>query len=198
MHRLLLTVPLCLFSLTATFTQSLPILNGSAISLPRPVYSKEYKALCASGEVRVKVTVGIKGTVEEASPISGDAILSDSAVAAAQKARFRFGVDGPPVKHTGVVVYNFPNKDKCFEAGVVNNKALKLATPQLKLAPGTYKDGTVHVRVIINELGDVIMARALNGHPLFRVPCEKAAMNSKFPPTNGMGRIRAKERSSSE
>jgi hypothetical protein len=168
------------------------IINASAIALPKPEYTQELQSLCAYGKVEVQVLIGTDGRVEDAKPISGDPILYDSAVAAVQKAKFRLKGDLPAIKHTGLVVYNFPAEKKCFDAGVVNKKAIKLPTPKVILAAGAYKDDTIHVRVVINELGDVIAARAIDGHPLFRVPCEAAAMKAKFSPTNDVGRIRVK------
>jgi outer membrane biosynthesis protein TonB len=42
--------------------------------------------------------------------------------------------------------------------------------------------GKVEVQVSIDEGGNVIMARAISGHPLLRIPAEAAARQSSFYP----------------
>jgi TonB family protein len=43
--------------------------------------------------------------------------------------------------------------------------------------------GTVNVRVLIDERGNVISAGAVSGHPMLRQSAESAARASKFAPT---------------
>jgi TonB family protein len=75
---------------------------------------------------------------------------------------------------------------------VLNGRALKLAMPgyPLKLAmPGypanarkTRASGTVVVKVLIDEEGKVIGAKAISGHPLLLAASVEAAKNSLFSP----------------
>jgi TonB family protein len=84
------------------------VLNGKAISLPKPNYPPAARAVRASGSVNVQVTVDEKGSVTSASAVSGHPLLRAAAVKAAQEARFSPTVlQGKPVKVTGVIVYNF-------------------------------------------------------------------------------------------
>lgn len=131
MLRFLSATSLCLYISTVVLAQRLPVLNGSAISLPKPAYSREFKDLCAYGQVNVKVTVSPSGSVEDASATSGDPILYDAAVVAVKKAKFRFYADAPPIKRTGLVVYNFPSTRNCIDGGVLNKKAISLPSPDL-------------------------------------------------------------------
>lgn len=84
------------------------VLNGKAISLPKPAYPPIAKAARASGTVTVQVTINESGSVISATAISGHPLLQASAVQAARSARFSPTLlSGQPVKVTGVITYNF-------------------------------------------------------------------------------------------
>ncbi len=84
------------------------ILNGKAISLPKPVYPAMARAARASGQVVVQVTVDEDGNVISARAVSGHPLLQSSAVAAARQAKFSpTMLSGQLVKVTGVITYNF-------------------------------------------------------------------------------------------
>src|SRR5437764_614745 len=84
------------------------VLNGKAISLPKPPYPPIAKAAHASGTVTVQVTIDESGKVISAHAVSGHPLLQQSAVQAAYQARFTpTQLSGQPVKVTGVITYNF-------------------------------------------------------------------------------------------
>jgi protein TonB len=84
------------------------VVNGSAISLPRPAYPAAAKAVNATGAVNVQVTIDEEGKIISARAVSGHPLLQGSAVAAARQAKFSPTVlSGQPVKVTGIIVYNF-------------------------------------------------------------------------------------------
>jgi TonB family protein len=84
------------------------ILNGKAISLPRPPYPPAARAVRATGAVTVQVLIDESGTVVSASPVSGHPLLRAAAVQAARSATFSpTYLDGRPVKVSGVITYNF-------------------------------------------------------------------------------------------
>ena len=84
------------------------VLNGKALSLPKPDYPEIARAAKAAGAVTVKVVVDEYGTVVSAEAASGHPLLQQSAVVAAYQARFSQTVlMGEPVKVTGVIVYTF-------------------------------------------------------------------------------------------
>lgn len=89
------------------------IVNGRAIYLPKPKYSRRANIACASGKVKVEVLIGESGTVLHAKAISGNKLLVTSAVRAAEQARFGPMVDGPPIKYRGILIYNFRPLAKC-------------------------------------------------------------------------------------
>lgn len=84
------------------------VLNGKAISLPKPPYPAIAKAAHASGAVVVQVTVDESGSVTNARAVSGHPLLQAAATQAARQARFSPTLlSGKPVKVTGTLVYNF-------------------------------------------------------------------------------------------
>ena len=84
------------------------VLNGKAISLPKPAYPAIAKAARASGTVSVQVTIDEAGRVISARAVGGHPLLQAAAVQAANGARFSPTLlSGQPVKVTGVINYNF-------------------------------------------------------------------------------------------
>ncbi len=84
------------------------VLNGKAVDLPMPVYPEPAKRMRTSGLVMVEVVVDENGRVISAQATSGPAILRESAVLAALKARFSSTkLSGQPVKVAGVINYKF-------------------------------------------------------------------------------------------
>jgi protein TonB len=84
------------------------VLNGKAISLPKPAYPAIARQAHASGTVVVQVTIDENGNVVSAAAVSGHPLLRGVAVQAARGARFSpTKLSGQPVKVTGVITYNF-------------------------------------------------------------------------------------------
>jgi len=84
------------------------VLNGKAISLPKPSYPPIARAAHASGTVVVQVLIDENGSVVSAHAVSGHPLLQGAAVGAARQARFSpTKLSGQPVKVTGVIQYNF-------------------------------------------------------------------------------------------
>ena len=84
------------------------VLNGSALSLPPPVYPDNARRARVEGAVEVEVIIDENGKVVSAKVISGPSALRDSAVLAAQRARFTpTKLSGQPVRVTGKIIYNF-------------------------------------------------------------------------------------------
>lgn len=84
------------------------VLNGKAISLPKPAYPPVAKAARQTGTVTVQVTIDENGSVISARAVGGPPLLQAAAVQAAYGARFSpTKLSGQPVKVTGVITYNF-------------------------------------------------------------------------------------------
>ena len=88
--------------------QSLGVINGKAVSLPKPVYTAAAKAVKADGRVSVRVLIDEDGKVVSADAVSGHPLLRQAAESAARKARFSPTVlSGTPIEISGTIVYNF-------------------------------------------------------------------------------------------
>ncbi len=84
------------------------VLNGQALSLPKPPYPPAARAVNAKGAVNVQITVDVDGKVIRADAVSGHSLLRPAAVAAARNAKFAPKLlSGKPVKVNGILVYNF-------------------------------------------------------------------------------------------
>ena len=84
------------------------VLNGKAISLPKPPYPAIARAAHASGTVVVQVVIDENGNVISAHAVSGHPLLQGAARSAALQAKFSpTKLSGQPVKVTGVIQYNF-------------------------------------------------------------------------------------------
>lgn len=84
------------------------VLNGTAISLPSPIYPDNAKRMRLQGVVTVDVILDETGKVISAEASSGPNALREAAVQAARRARFSpTKLSGMPVKVSGVINYKF-------------------------------------------------------------------------------------------
>lgn len=84
------------------------IINGKALSLPKPRYPVEAREKGLSGTASVKVKIDEQGNVIEAKSICRDDVLGKAAEESARGAKFSPTIkDGKPVSVTGIIVYNF-------------------------------------------------------------------------------------------
>ncbi|HUE84182.1 MAG TPA: TonB family protein [Pyrinomonadaceae bacterium] len=85
------------------------VLNGIAISLPKPEYPEKARNARVAGRVVVKVSIDELGRVTSAEDMcGGPPYITEASLEAARKARFSpTKLSGQPVKVTGVIVYNF-------------------------------------------------------------------------------------------
>jgi hypothetical protein len=89
-------------------TQSLGVINGKAVILPKPSYPPAAVALNLQGQVNVQVLIDESGRVISANAISGHPILKAPAERAAMGAKFSTTyLSNVPVKVSGVIIYNF-------------------------------------------------------------------------------------------
>ncbi len=84
------------------------VLNGRAITLPRPDYPEEARATKTAGTVVVRVLIDERGKVIRACAFKGPKVLMEVSEAAAFRSIFSpTKLSGQPVKVTGVITYNF-------------------------------------------------------------------------------------------
>lgn len=84
------------------------VLNGTAISLPTPVYPDNARRMRTSGLVSVEVVVDETGKVISAKATSGPPLLREVSEQAATRAKFSpTKLSGQPVKVAGTINYKF-------------------------------------------------------------------------------------------
>ena len=84
------------------------VLNGRALSLPRPEYPIDARAGGVSGQVVVEVEIDECGSVARVKVLSGPAPLRSACERSAKAARFSpTFVNGMPIRVTGVIQYHF-------------------------------------------------------------------------------------------
>jgi TonB family protein len=84
------------------------VMNGKAVSLPKPPYPEAARSQGVSGTVTVQVQIDETGAVIDACAISGSNLLWQVTEQAAYGARFSpTKLSGQPVRVTGVITYNF-------------------------------------------------------------------------------------------
>jgi len=84
------------------------VINGKAVSLPKPAYPAIANAAHASGTVTVQVLIDERGCVVSSRAVGGHPLLQQAAVQAAYRACFTPTLlSGQPVKVSGVIMYNF-------------------------------------------------------------------------------------------
>lgn len=93
-------------------TQIGTVLNGKALSLPKPDYPEAAREHQLAGRVIVKVTIDETGRVISAKDMcGGPPYLSEASIKSAYGARFSPTiVSGKPIQVTGVIQYNFVNR----------------------------------------------------------------------------------------
>lgn len=186
------------------------VLNGKAVSLPKPVYPVEAREARAAGAVAVEILIDENGTViyavsqpndqavrknEDGTPAEPHELhpaLRTAAETAAMAARFAPTLlSGQPVKVRGRIIYNFvagsieTSASEGVVGGVLNAKASSLPAPVYPPAAQAVRaSGAVTVQVTIDEDGNVIAAHAVSGHPLLRSAAVAAAREAKFSPTS--------------
>ena len=169
-------------------------LNDKALILPMPRLPTIQPR--GDGSIKVKVKINLQnGEVVSAKSVSGHPLLQISAEKAAMQAKF------PPIltefsnvfgqgfiiykseDFNGITVENkTPKKFLIIEKGVVNKNAKNLPKPYY--SPDIKATGIVEVKVIIDALdGNIILAKAVSGHPLLQNFAEAAARKAEFSPS---------------
>jgi Ca-activated chloride channel family protein len=88
------------------------VLNGNALSLPKPQYPPMARAARVSGQVTVRVMIDEGGKVIQANASGGNPLLHAPAVAAARQAKFApTKLSGRPVKVAGAIVFDFDTSE---------------------------------------------------------------------------------------
>lgn len=93
-------------------------------------------------------------------------------------------VDPVKVSEPPPIIKTEPRKPVTKSKGVINGEALALPRPNYpSIALQINLTGSVNVQVLIDEAGNVVSAKAVDGHPFFKAEAERAARKAKFKPT---------------
>lgn len=170
------------------------VLNSKAVKISKPVYPPAAQAVNAGGLVNIMITIDENGDVISAEPVSGHPLLYSSAEKAARESKFSpRRLNGKPVRVTGTLVFNFPQrrinlpaeKTGEIEENAVNALAKSLPNPEYPpAARAVSASGKVRVQIIIDKDGNVSSATVISGHPLLRQAAVKAAKLAKFDPAD--------------
>lgn len=150
--------------------------------------------------LRVFVTIAKYGGVLDAQVLEGDDIFRASVYESLGSMQFRQTYFiGEPVRIQGILEFRQHNKDSynmisCRDAvseaelptiidgGEINAKTVACETPEFPVDAKTagLKEVAARVQIVIDEKGNVIYAKTLNGHLAFGVAAEKAALKTTF------------------
>jgi TonB family protein len=115
------------------------------------------------------------------SPVDVEEDADGSFVDTPEDAPGEAGVEVPPALNVEGVA---PPDVRTVSGGVLNGKAIsKPQPPYPALAKAARTSGTVTVQVAVDEMGNVVSAEAVSGHPLLRQAAVQAARQAKFSPT---------------
>lgn len=93
-------------------------------------------------------------------------------------------IEPPKIKKPEPTPTPVPAKPPTQSLGVITGRATYLPKPIYSAAAKAVRAaGAVSVQVTVDESGNVISAKAINGHPLLRADSEAAARKAKFDPT---------------
>lgn len=113
-HKLNLSVlPVALFlagahALHADMRVTMGDALNAAVSKPSPDYSPVARQMKVSGTVEVEAFIAPDGTVETVKVVTGNPLLTSSAVTAVKKWKFTpFTVDGAPSRAVALLKFNF-------------------------------------------------------------------------------------------
>jgi outer membrane biosynthesis protein TonB len=175
------------------------IVNKKALSLPQPqvpnLNKPKHLQIKEEQIVAVQIVVDEGGKVISAKAISGHPFLRTACQISARLAKFAPSmIDGPSVRVKVLLVYKF-KPDGTIDTDIESDDKTVIGTPiNLVEPPPPFCNcrglgGSVLVQAKIDEQGNVIEAKTFSGHPVLRFPCEKAALESKFLPTNTKSKI---------
>ena len=95
----------------------------------------------------------------------------------------------PPAPHTEPTLRWANLAGEKVEGGTLNGKAVSKPAPVYPPAARAARaQGTVAVRILVDERGDVASAWAMTGHPLLQQAAVEAARQARFAPTRISGR----------
>lgn len=147
----------------------------SSLMLPEKIAPPQASAMAADKPAAGDGAAGARPAKTEG---SDDAQKSAPGAATAEAAK---PTEGGAAEKT-------PAPEGTINGGVLNGKALYLPAPEYPpIAAQAKASGTVTVQVLIDEVGNIVSARAVSGHPLLQATSVAAARQARFSPTSLSG-----------
>jgi len=175
------------------------IVNKKAQSLPKPqvpnLSQSKHLRITEEQVVAVQIIVDINGKVTAAKARTGHPLLRSFCEYAARQAKFSPVWDvSSSIKIRALLVYKF-KPDGTIDTNIESDDKTVIGTPiNLVEPPPPFCNcrglgGSVLVQAKIDERGNVVEAKAFSGHPFLKNISEKAALESKFLPTDTKAKI---------
>jgi len=170
------------------------VLNGKALSLPKPSYPAAARAVDASGAVNVQVVIDENGDIVSATAVSGHPLLQQAAVQAARASKFSPTIlEGQPVRVSGVIVYNFVSPMTLTQIGYelsLAEKSLSLKRFQANSIGGSFPKSWEDEKEDLKKLDSYLNAKNTKGissppPASARVPTEKSSPTIRIIGTSG-------------
>ena len=176
------------------------IVNKKAISLPKPKVANLNKSrslrITKDEIVAVQIVIDMSGKVVNAQAITGHPMFRSACENSARTTKFHPTLANiPPIKIRALLVYKFKS-DATIDTDIERDDESVAGTPiNLIKPPPPFCNcifggsPSISVEAKTDERGNVIEAKAINGHPILKNISEKAALESKFLPTNVKAKI---------
>ena len=171
------------------------IVNRKAVRLLKPkvanLNSQKHFLIKKAEFVVIQIVIDMSGNVVSSRALLGNPLLRAACEIAARQTKFAPTLANiPPIKIRALIAYKFkPNgtveteiekDDKDFIGMPVG-----LVEPPLPFCNCKFgSNSSVTVTAEIDGQGNVIEATAISGHPILKLASQKAALESKFLPTN--------------
>jgi Gram-negative bacterial TonB protein C-terminal len=176
------------------------VVNKRAKSLPKPkipnLNKPKYLQIKEEQIVAVQIMIDMNGKVTRARALIGPPMLRSACENAALQTKFSPTlIDGVVPKIRALLVYKF-KPDGTIDTNIEKDDKDVIGTPVNLIEPSPPfcncrfgGNPSVLVEAKTDERGNVTEAKAWSGHPLLKNICEKAALESKFLPTDTKAKI---------
>lgn len=168
------------------------VVNKKALKIPKPslqniVHPKHLK-IEEPREVIVQIIIDLNGDVTNARALNGHPLIRSIFVNFARQAKFQpTSITTSPIFIKAILIYKIKldgEVDTDIEKDIIGIP-IDLVKPSPPFCNCRFGDNSsIMVGTEVDKNGNVIKAEAYNGHPILKNISEKAALKSKFLPSN--------------
>jgi len=166
------------------------VMSENLIHKVAPEYPEAAKIQGIAGPVVLRLEIDTAGHVVEATVISGDPLLTESAIKAAEQWQFEpYQLDGQPIAvETRATLYVGPAQPQPSQKlrvsqGVMKSNLVTQIDPIYPVKAREYHiQGDVTFRATIDREGSVSDLKAISGHPLLVEAAMEAVRQWKYKP----------------